>query len=196
MSIQAGQFMIEGSLSGPSSSWALTEVKLAQALQNAGAPAKALRLHVEGGWLTLEPGRSDGIFDQIPTSPAAEAIGQALRDLLQAVPPHCAEAERAPLEWASTLRLTEYHAEQKFEVLFGLTAQGLQAVGRESPWRPVPPRRFRDWWQANGRIALAILIAVASMAYLQREVLKQEWQKWTTPAAAIEHNSSASESAK
>jgi len=183
MSTQPGRLKLAGSLSGPSSSWAITEVKLAEALERSGAPKRALRLHVEGGWLTLEPSQSDWPLDGFASGPAAEVLAQTLQELLQSVTPQCEVRERVPSEWASTLRLTEFHPKHKFEVLFGLTAEGIQAVGRESPWCPVPPPKARDWWARNWRLTLAIVVALASMLYLQRDYLKAEWQRWNEPAA-------------
>jgi hypothetical protein len=194
MSAQPGQLKLEGSLSGPISSWALTAVKLSQALQSAGAPAQALQLHIEGGWLTLEPVQNEWALEQFSSAPPAEVLGSALQQLMQTVPPLCAEGEKVPMEWASTLRLTEFHHEHKLEVLFGLTDQGVQAVGRESPWRPVPPMSARDWLRRKWRLVLAVLVALVSAAYLQRDLIKAEWQKWNEPSAAETNDSGQSPS--
>lgn len=160
MNAQPGWVEIAGSMAGPWQEWPLQPESLRAALRKAGAPEDALKIHTDGGWLTIEPGHEFMPVDTFGGGHPAEVLASALQEVHALMP-------KPSEEWASTLRLTEYQEQQKVEALIGLTQEGVQAVGRQSPWLAVPEAGATDWLRKYWLIAIMLTIALGGMLYLQ-----------------------------
>ncbi len=159
MKPQPGWVEIAGSIAGPWQEWPLQPESLRAALRNAGAPDTALKLHTDGGWLTIEPGHEFMPTESFGGSAPAEALAAALQELHALMP-------KPTEEWASTLRLTEFHQQHKVEALVGLTSTGIQAVGRQSPWVAVPEAGIGDLVRKYWLIAILLVIALGGWLYV------------------------------
>ncbi|MBC8404985.1 MAG: hypothetical protein H8E15_07150 [Planctomycetes bacterium] len=173
MSAKPGQVELAGSMSGPWAEWPLQPENLRQALRDFGAPESALRLHVDGGWLTVEPGQEFVAAELFSDAAPAQLLAQVLQQL------HELRLNKGSEEWVSTLRVIEYEQSQKREVLIGLTSEGIQSVGRESAWCAVPEPSQWDWLRRNWIIVTLLLIAVVASLYLNRDELLRIWQDGT-----------------
>ena len=173
MSAQPGQVELAGSMSGPWAEWPLQPENLRQALRDFGAPENALKLHVDGGWLTVEPGQEFFAVELFANASPAQLLGEVLQQL------HELRLKKESEEWVSTLRVIEYLRSQKMEALIGLTVDGIQVVGRESAWCAVPEPSPWDWLRRHWLIVTLLLIAVGSSLYLNRDELLRIWQEGT-----------------
>jgi hypothetical protein len=169
MNAQPGWVEIAGSMTGPWQEWPLQPESLRAALRKAGAPDTALKLHTDGGWLTIEPGHEFMPTDSFGSVAPAEALAAALQELHALMP-------KASEEWASTLRLTEFHEQHKVEALVGLTATGIQAVGRQSPWLAVPEAGIGDWVRKYWLVAILLAIALGGTLYMNWDQILEDWR--------------------
>ncbi len=166
MSVRPGMVELAGSMAGPWTEWPLQPERLRAALRDLGAPEDALTLHSDGGWLTIEPGREFVETAAFGNGVPAEILAAALQNLHGLMP-------KPSEEWASTLRLTEYQQGQKVEALFGLTAEGVQAVGRQTPWQPVPEAGPLDLLRKYWLIGIMLLVAIGGTVYLNWDQLME-----------------------
>lgn len=171
---QPGWVQLAGSMAGPWQEWPLQPEALRSALRDAGAPEDALKLHTDGGWLTVEPGHEFIPSDTFGSAQPAEVLAAALHSLHGQMP-------QASEEWASTLRLTEFQEKHKVEALIGLTQDGVQAVGRQSPWVAVPEAGPMDLLRRYWLVGIFLAIALGGTLYLNWDEMLASW-RGETPA--------------
>ena len=185
MSEQLGDVQIAGTLAGPESAWALTEASLATALQQSGMPPSSLRLLREGGWLTIEPSASKWPETAFHGDPGA-ALGEVVRRL--------SSGARLPDEWGSTLRMVHFREGEKLETLVGSTEEGIQALGRSVPWRPVPKQSLSGLMQRYWLLIVLLAIAFSGLLWLRRDAIAESLFGLDTGAQEAEQGGSASTS--
>jgi hypothetical protein len=164
LSERLGDVQLAGTLAGPESAWPLSEAALATALQQAGMPPGSLRLLREGGWLTIEPTAAVWPETAFHGDPGA-ALGESVRKL--------SRGARLPDDWGSTLRMVHFRDGEKIETLVGSAEDGVHAVARSVPWRPVPKPSALGIAKRYWMLVVLLAIAFGGLLWLRREAIAE-----------------------
>jgi hypothetical protein len=125
-------------------------------------PPSSLRLLREGGWLTIEPSAPVWPETAFHGDPGA-ALGESVRKLSQGSP--------LPADWGSTLRMVHFRDGEKVETLVGSAEDGVHAVARSVPWRPVPKPSAMGILKRYWLLALLLGIAFGGLLWLRRDAI-------------------------
>jgi len=183
LSERLGDVQLAGTLAGPESAWPLNEAALATALKQAGMPPGSLRLLREGGWLTIEPAAPVWPETAFHGDPSA-ALGESVRTL--------SRGARLPDDWGSTLRMVHFREGEKIESLVGSAEDGVHAVARSVPWKPVPKTSALGLIKRHWLLVLLLSIAFGGLVWLRHDEIAESLFGPDPNAESIELDPTAS----